>query len=143
MKYLLDASVLLPLVTRRGRRLIIDASRESLATTDLAIYEVCNGLWKLSKILKTISLEESLNIATVLKELTVRNLIHVASFAELDLAETLKKACEEHLTFYDASYITIAEKAGATLVTEDEELIEKAGRFVKTITYTDLEERLT
>jgi len=63
MKYLLDASALLPLITRAGRQLIVEASRENFVTTDLAIYEACNSLWKLATLLKSISLEDAVDIS--------------------------------------------------------------------------------
>lgn len=143
MKYLLDASALLPLVTRRGKQLIIEASRENLATTDLAIYESCNSLWKLATFLKTLSLEDAVDVATTLKDLITRNVIQPINFAKLDFSHTLNKAYKQRLTFYDTSYITTAEGIEATLVTEDEKLQKTASKFVKTITYTDLESRLT
>lgn len=52
MKYLLDASALLPLETRHGRQLIVEASRENLVTIDLAIYEACKDAMKLLRSLK-------------------------------------------------------------------------------------------
>ena len=143
MKYLLDASALLPLVTRRGKQLIVEASRENLVTTDLAIYEACNSLWKLATLLKTISLEDAVDVATTLKDLIMENVIQPINFAKLDFPHTFKRAYRERLTFYDASYITSAEGIEAILVTEDEKLWKTASKFVKTITYTDLESRLT
>ncbi len=143
MKYLLDASALLPLVTRRGKQLIVEASRENLVTTDLAIHESCNSLWKLATLLKTISLEDAVDVATTLKDLITRNVIQPINFAKLDFSHTFNKAYRERLTFYDASYITSAEGIEAILVTEDEKLWKTASKFVKTITYTDLESRLT
>jgi len=142
VKYLLDASTLLPLVTRRGKQLIVEASRETLVTTDLAIYEACNSLWKLSTLLKSISLEDTVDVANTLKDLALRSLIQPINFAKLDLSQTLKRAHKEQLTFYDTSYITTAESTEAILVTEDEKLRKAASKFVKTINYTDLENRL-
>ena len=142
MKYLLDASALLPLVTRRGKQLIVEASRETLVTTDLAIYEACNSLWKLSTLLKSISLEDTVDVANTLKDLALRSLIQHINFARLDFSHTLKRAHREQLTFYDASYIITAESEEAILVTEDEKLRKAASKFVKTITYADLENRL-
>lgn len=142
MKYLLDASALLPLVTRRGKQLIVEASRENLVTTDLAIYEACNSLWKLATLLKTISLKDAVNVATTLKDLATRSVIQPIDFSKLDFSQALKKAYKERLTFYDASYIATAESTEAILVTEDEKLGKAASKFVKTITYTDLESRL-
>jgi predicted nucleic acid-binding protein len=142
VKYLLDASALLPLVTRRGKQLIVEASRENLVTTDLAIYEACNSLWKLATLLKSISLEDAVDVATTLKDLAVRGVIQPINFTKLDFSRTLKRAYKERLTFYDTSYITNAESTETTLVTEDEKLRKAASKFVKTITYTDLESRL-
>jgi len=142
VKYLLDASALLPLVTRRGKQLIVEASRENLVTTDLAIYEACNSLWKLATLLKTISLKDAVNVATTLKGLATRSVIQPVNFSKLDFSQALKKAYKERLTFYDASYIATAESTEAILVTEDEKLGKAASKFVKTITYTDLESRL-
>jgi predicted nucleic acid-binding protein len=68
----LDASALLPLVTKRGKQLIIEASREDLVTTDLAIYEACNSLWKLSTLLNSISIEDAVDIANTIKDLRKR-----------------------------------------------------------------------
>lgn len=143
MRYLLDASALLPLVTSRGGQLIVEASRENLVTTDLALYEACNTLWKLTTLLKSISLEDAVDVAVMLKELVMRNIIQSLNFTKLDFSETLKRAYEDLLTFYDASYIAAAQSTEAILVTEDEKLRKAAGKFVKTITYTDLESRLT
>jgi len=143
VKYLLDASALLPLVTRRGEQLIVEASRENLVTTDLALYEACNSLWKLATLLKSISLEDAVDVATTLKDLTTRSLIQPINFTQLDFSQTLKKAHKERLTFYDASYIATAESTESILVTEDETLQKAASKFVKTITYTHLESRLT
>ena len=143
MKYLLDASALLPLVTRRGEQLIVEASHENLVTTDLALYEACNSLWKLATLLKSISLEDAVDVATTLKDLATRSVIQPINFTKLDFSQTLKKAHKERLTFYDASYIATAESTEAILVTEDEKLRKAASKFVKTITYTTLESRLT
>jgi predicted nucleic acid-binding protein len=142
LKYLLDASALLPLVTRRGKQLIIEASREDLATTDLAIYEACNSLWKLSTLLKLISLEDAVDTANAIKDLAIRGVIKPMKFTKLDFSNTLRIANEEGLTFYDASYIVAAESSEATLVTEDEKLKKTATRFIKTIAYSDLENKL-
>ena len=142
MKYLLDASALLPLVTRHGRQLIVEASRENLVTTDLAIYEACNSLWKLATLLKSISLEDAVEVAAVIKELTMRNVIELVDYTKLDFSWTLRLAHKENLTFYDSSFIITAEGTGAILVTEDEKLEEVARKFVKTITYSKFERAL-
>ena len=142
MKYLLDASALLPLVTKRGKQLIVEASRESLVTTDLAIYEACNSLWKLATLLKSISLEDAVDVATVLKELTMRNIIELVDYTKLDFSSAFVMAHKKNLTFYDASFIKVAEGVGAVLVTEDEKMEKVARNSVETITYRELERAL-
>lgn len=142
MRYLLDASALLPLVTKLGKELIAKAAKERLATTDLAIYEAYSSLWKLSTLLRSISIEEAVQTATVLRDLTERRVIHLAEVGRLDLAATLRLACDEKLTFYDSSYVMAAKDDGAALVTEDERLRESAGRHVEALRFAGLERKL-
>lgn len=142
MKYLLDASALLPLVTRLGKELVSKASREYLATLDLGVYEACNSIWKLSTLIRSITLDEGIEIAGVLGELTGREVIHLVDVAGLQLQDTLRLAYHENLTFYDASYVTAAKHESAILVTEDAKLRESARKHVETIDLTSLEHRL-
>ncbi len=143
MRYLLDASALIPLVIGRGKRLIAEASNEDIVTTDLAIYEACNGLWKLATLLNSISPDDAIDIAQVLKDLAVGGIIKTLDFHGLDITRTLSVAHAERMTFYDASYITAAESAEAKLVTEDDKLRKRAGRFVGTMTYAEFEGKLS
>ena len=143
MRYLLDASALLPLITRRGKRLLVEATREDLMTTDMAVYEVCNSLWKLVTLLRSVPLEDAKVAASVLKSLTGQGLIRLSGFAGLDLTMALERACGDGLTFYDTSYILAAENADATLVTEDNKLRKTACKSIKVVTYTDLENVLS
>jgi predicted nucleic acid-binding protein len=141
--YLLDASALLPLVTRRGKQLLTDAASVGLMTTNLALYEACNGLWKIAALLKTISLADAVSVAAVLEELASENVIQTVGFGKLDFSKTLELACKEKLTFYDASYIVMAENYKATLVTADGKLKKVAGKCVKTENYINFEKILT
>jgi predicted nucleic acid-binding protein len=54
----------------------------------------------------------------------------------------LSIARSERLTFYDVSYIAAAESKEDALVTEDEKLCKAAGKFVRALAYTRLENRL-
>ena len=138
MRYLLDASALLPLVTGFGKELIGKGSREWLATTDLGLYEACNSLWKLSTLLRSIPVHEGTEVAAVLGELTRRDVIHLVSIAGVEIPATFRLACDENLTFYDASYVTAARQESAVLVTEDVKLRELAEKHIKTISYSSL-----
>ena len=92
--------------------------------------------------LKSISLEDAVEVAAVIKELTMRNVIELVDYTKLDFSWTLRLAHKENLTFYDTSFIKAAESIGAVLVTEDEKLEEAARKSVKTITYKELERAL-
>jgi predicted nucleic acid-binding protein len=142
LKFLLDASALLPLVTRSGKKLIAEAAQADLITTDLAIYEACNGLWKLATLLKTLTLKDAQDIATVLNELTAKNLIQTINFTSIDLAHTLGIAQKTQVTFYDASYIATAQNIKATLATEDQKLLKAASKSVKTMSFAQLQNEL-
>lgn len=142
MKILLDASALLPLVTQSGKKLLVEAANEDLWTTDLAIYESCNALWKLSILLKTLTSQEAHDISTVLNELTEKNLIKTSSFTSINLSSTLDIAEKLQLTFYDASYIAVSQNLKATLATEDQKLLKAADKCVKTLTFSGLQNEL-
>lgn len=143
MKYLLDASALLPLITSCGRQLITEASKQNLFTMDLAIYEACNSLWKLSTLLNIITIKDATNIAAAIKDITSYGIIQPINHTRLDLSNTLEMAHQQKLTFYDASYIITAKSLEATFVTDDEKLRKIANEHVKTMTYIDFERKLT
>lgn len=129
-------------MTRSGKKLIAEAAHAELITTDLAIYEACNGLWKLATLLKTLTLKDAQDIATVLNELTAKNLIQTINFTSINLAQTLDIAQKAQITFYDASYISAAQNTKATLVTEDQKLLKAASKSVKTMSFTQLQNEL-
>ncbi len=133
---------MLPLITRRGRKLLGDAAKAELLTTDLGIYEAGNGLRKMSALLKTISAQGAVSIVETLKQATARHIIPTVTFESLDLAETLRIAQNERLTFYDASYIAVSRNRNAILVTDDKKLQLAAKNHIESITYLTLESAL-
>jgi predicted nucleic acid-binding protein len=143
MRYLLDASALLPLVTKQGRNLLARASREWFAVTDLAVYEGCNAVWKMSHLLHSISVEDGMETVSVIGELVERGILHFLSVSELELAATLELAIQRGLTYYDASYVMVAEHQGAVLVTQDRALAESAHDRVEILSVEDLERKLS
>ncbi len=142
MKFLLDASVLIPLVTQSGKKLIAQAANADLWTTDVAIYESCNGLWKLATLLKTVTLKEAQDISAVLNELTEKNLIKTTNFSSINLPDTIDIAQKLQITFYDASYIAASQNLKATLATEDQKLLKTASKTVKVISFSQLQSEL-
>ena len=142
MKFLLDSSVITPLMLDLGERLLNLSADEELYAIDLTFYEVGNSLWKLALLLRSIDLEDAMEILDVLKSLIMRKAITLIRFDDLDVHRIIKLAVDERLTFYDASYIVAGEKLNATLATEDEELRRKAEKYVNVITYTHLKQQI-
>lgn len=120
-EYLVDASALYPLILKLREEILSHANK--LAVLDLTVYEVGNVLWKEYKKGKIRDLSSSValfqEVLASLNRLTVDN-----------LEEVLKIAVERNLTFYDASYVYVAEKWGLKLVTEDGEVLEKCSNAV-------------
>ncbi len=141
MSFLLDASALIPLVMRSGKRIVVESRKFNLCTTELGIYEGYNGFWKLSTLLKIVSFEDAKEMVALLNELAVKNIISTISFASLDLPETLQIAVQNQLTFYDASYIAASQNAPATLVTDDRKLCKAANKIIKAITFEQFQTR--
>lgn len=137
-RFLLDASVVTPLLFDYGEKVLDIASEVSLYLMDLTIYEVGNSLWKLAFLLKMISLKDAVEVVEVLESLVKKRFIEIVYFNELSLPKLVKLAVAEGLTFYDSSYIAAAEKLNSVLVTEDRELREEAKKYVKTMSYEQL-----
>ena len=113
----------------------VETSKElHFCTTELGIYEACNGFWKLSNLLKTMSVDDAAEMISVLEELTKRNLT-VISLARINLQETLNFSRLSQLNFYDASYVIASQYAQATLVTEDKKLCNEATKLIKVISF--------
>lgn len=143
MKILLDASTLLPLITKSGKKLITEAANADMWTTDLAIYESCNALRKLSTLLKTLTSKETQDISETLTEVIEKELIKTTNFTNVNLPYTLDMAQKTSTTFYDALYITTAQSLKATLATEDHKLVKEASKYVKTISFPQLQNELS
>ena len=141
-RYLLDTSVLVPLLLDYGEKLLNIASKTTIYTLDLTIYEAGNSLWKLVTYLNTIDLKDAENIMHVLKDLTKKEVVKTIRFNQLNPCKILELAANEKTTFYDASYIVASKITEATLVTEDKELREKAGKHVNTATYTQFKQKV-
>lgn len=112
MKYVLDTSAIINLISRLGNK-SIDLFKESL-TTDLAYYEIGNFLWKIGR-------------EDLIKDfLNVLKFIHVENVNLNE--EVLAIAIKEKLTYYDATYLFLSRKYNATLVSDDKDLINKGAK---------------
>lgn len=142
MRYLLDASALVPLIVDCGEALILRKPRLGMYTTELGVYEAGNALWKLAVLTKDIAVEDAAELLSVLQHLIKRRVVELISIHEINLEETVRIAARERMTFYDASYVVAARMRGLTLVTEDRELREKAASYISVTPYTVFRSRV-
>ena len=110
-KYLIDTSALYPLLASG-----VPFKSDEWAVTTLTEYEVGNVLWRENQQGK---LKNPQRVATIFSEA----LAPLRKFEIDSLFEVLAVAMERNLTFYDASYASIAEKNGLKLVTQDIDLL--------------------
>jgi predicted nucleic acid-binding protein len=104
---------------------------------DLTMYEAANALWKIAVAQDLLADDELQDAITILDRLDREVQFESATGAELD--RTMRVARRDGLTFYDASYLSIAERDGLSLVTEDTALRNAAIRqSVATETISDL-----
>jgi predicted nucleic acid-binding protein len=109
------------------------------ATLDLARYELGNIIWKECALQGLISPDKASSRAEDLA-----GMLEIMKIEKIESGEDSRGAMELairlRLTFYDASYLQIAKSRGLTLVTEDEELGERAKRAnIKTMRLNELQ----
>lgn len=123
MSYVIDASSLLNLTRELGED-TVDVLKDNL-TSSLAIYEIGNGLWKECNLLEDFSFKDA---AEILEFTTsIMETMKVIHLGESDLeGEVLHTAKERNITYYDATYLTIAENSREALVTDDGKLRDAA-----------------
>ena len=121
---MLDASAVIPLI----RRLQTDIVEyiDQFVILDLTIYEIGNAFWKRYYLKNTEQGKQDKKIEKVLKEFsTILESIEVYRIKPSDFTGIFRIASEHGLTFYDASYVYIAEKHKFQLITEDREILKK------------------
>ncbi len=104
---------------------------DKCAVSSLTEYELGNVLWKEAKNKRIDYDAAAQNFSEALSELTKMSINGIG--------DVLKIAIERNLTFYDASYVYIAEKEGLKLVTEDTELLLKCKLALKTQDVEDIQ----
>jgi predicted nucleic acid-binding protein len=118
---ILDASSIYITLKRANLKIL-----QSSQTLDLAFYEVGNSMLKelRRKLITPESFAKALNVLSLLNEtITVRR------FGELDSRRVADVAKSTGLTFYDASYLTLALIWNEPLATEDKELSREAEKI--------------
>jgi len=103
------------------------SGRVELHAPSLITAEVGNALWKATR-LQRLSLSEAERALKALER--IRIALHETTWSKT--ADVLKLASRLNLTVYDSCYIRLAEELGARFITADRELLDKAGRHVKT-----------
>lgn len=114
---LFDASALVDVILGEGGEDIEIVVVFDEYLLDLTMYEAANALWKIAIARGLLSDEELGDAVDILGRLN-----HEMRFvrpAETELNRTMQVARRNELTFYDASYLAIAERDDLTLVTED------------------------
>jgi len=128
--YLFDASSIVNLVKRGLARIFIRG-----VTLDLAFYEALNAIWKEHVLLERIDGETALEYAVIIARV-------FQALERLDIRDcwedVLRLAFSEGLTVYDAAYLHIAARRGLTLVTDDQVLAEKASKYVRVLSSSEL-----
>ena len=123
MKYLFDASALLNLVRRLGEESLKILEENYILT--LTIYEVGNALWRETRLLRRLSIDEA--------EAIMRAIITLIKFMQViepqDPIEVLRMSNEIETTFYDAAYVVTALRGGLILVTDDGRLAARMERY--------------
>ncbi len=118
-KYLIDTSALYPLLVSG-----VPFNSEECAVSTLTEYEVGNVLWRENQQGK---LKNPRRVAVIFSEA----LAPLKKFQVDSLPDVLAIAIDRDLTFYDASYASIAEKQGLKLVTEDVDLLAKCKSAIR------------
>lgn len=90
-------------------------------TLSLTAYEIGNALWKESKLLKKISLDEAVkSLLYAIKLLSKTNIVEPSNKKMV-----LELAWNVGLTYYDASYIVASHEIECVLVSDDQRLSKK------------------
>ena len=92
----------------------------------LAVYEVCNAIRKNPQLDEHDAKEACLSVATLLRDVEETPSPNEAS-------NVLALARSRELSYYDASYVHLANNHTAALITADEELVTKASKIVRVI----------
>ena len=129
-KYLFDASALFLLIQRSDVIAKMDLIN-SIYVLHLTIYEIGNILWKEAYIFKRI--KDPYKTTRLVQEILRRvNLLN-----DPPLYEVLKLSLSRGLTFYDASYVYMAESMNMTLVTEDKQILKSTSNAISFREFVD------
>jgi predicted nucleic acid-binding protein len=95
-------------------------------TLDLAFYEIGNSIIQENR-MKIIDKKAAFVLLEVLENLA--EIITMTNFQDLDARTVFEIAQKSRLTFYDASYLALAQNSKESLVTDDSSLATAAQKF--------------
>ena len=119
MSYVFDASALIKAVELAPTR--VAKIVKGQYTADLAYYEIGNYIWKLYR--KSVIRDLAPHIELFSRLLAIMKVEHVGLTQDV-----LDLATKREVTYYDASYLWLAEQLSAHLVTEDDVLCRAASK---------------
>ncbi|MEM2588074.1 MAG: type II toxin-antitoxin system VapC family toxin [Candidatus Bathyarchaeia archaeon] len=103
-------------------------------TLDLAKYELGNLVWKRRALMKDLERDECKRLMEIIKG--ALNLMEVLD-VECYEADVVELAGDLNLTFYDASYIFLAKSKSIPLVTEDKDIRNRVGNYIRVLSIGD------
>jgi predicted nucleic acid-binding protein len=96
----------------------------------LTYYEAGNAIWKESELVKSLSKEDLEALVSAITK--VLPFLEILPLSYEDFSEILDIARNEHLTFYDSSYVHSAKKNKLTLISDDTKVSRVAKKYVNT-----------
>jgi predicted nucleic acid-binding protein len=105
---------------------------EELHAPAFIVEEVANALWRATK-LKRLSQEDAKEALNALNDMKI--VLYELDWAAA--AQSLAIACKHNIALYDASYLFLADKIKAQLVTADNKLYETAKDYFKLLNIKD------
>lgn len=137
MSYVFDASSILVL-TRELQEKVVGILKGNL-TLSLAHYEIGNALWKECNRVKRLTVNEAVEVLGF--TLALLNLMNILDVKDAYFStKALSNADKLNITYYDAAYLTAAQVANKTLVSDDGNLVAASRKIgVKTMPSKALE----
>ncbi|MCL2643698.1 MAG: type II toxin-antitoxin system VapC family toxin [Candidatus Bathyarchaeota archaeon] len=130
-QYLFDASAFIFLIKKANVQTTFQ-HLQNLLILDLTVYEIGNTLLKENQLTKFLTQKETETLEKVTQLIlskTEKILNQDTTFQQImEIAKT------ENLSFYDSSYIYFAKQQNIQLITENQNLKDKATKYVQTKT---------
>lgn len=136
MSYVFDASSILILTSELEEK-VVDLMKDNF-TTSLAYYEIGNALWKECTVTARIRVGEAIKVLKFI--FSMLNFMKIIPTKDVEFGiKVISNANKLKITYYDATYLTVAKELNKILVTNDKKLISISRRVgVKTLPSEEL-----